>query len=411
MEKESSKIKNFVFLIYSTFPEKVGGRETWMYGISKKLAERGYAITIYSLKSNSVNGENYDLNGLKNVQIIKVPTMISFPYSRWFILRSRFKYLHIINMILFSILVSTHILINHKKDQVIVLQKLGLEALASYLPKNKKRKLIAFTHGDLMYETRKQFPNPLIVGLMKTTEKYTAKRLDLIYFTHQNEMKNYLNRLKVNGNKCVVLYNGIDKNNFNSLSYAEKLDIKRKLHIEENEKVFVNVATIHDIKGHIYLINAIAKIPQDYRKKIKFLFIGSGNPNNLLDIAKKLNVDHNIIFIGKLKNSDVFKVLKSSDVFIMPSLMEGLPISMLEAMCCGLPVIASKVGGIPEIVGDNGILVPPKDSERLKDAIIRMIENYEFYSEKASNAKERIIHQHNWENITDKFLEKTLKDT
>jgi glycosyltransferase involved in cell wall biosynthesis len=406
MDKENNKTENFIFVIYSTFPEKIGGRETWIDGIAKKLAERGHTITIYSLKSSFVEEIHYDFNNYKNIQIFKVPTMISFPYSRWFILRSRFKYLHIINMILFSALVSIQVLTNHKKDQVIVLQKLGIEALASYLPKSKKRKIIAFTHGDLMYETRKQFPNSLAVWLMETTEKYTANRVDLIFFTNQNEMKNYLDRLKINRNKCVVLYNGIDKNNFNSLSPEIKIEVKKKLHIKESEKVFVNVATIHEIKGHIYLIKAIAKIPQEHRKELKFLFVGAGSPNNLLDIAKKLNIDHNIMFIGQLRNSEVIKILKSSDIFIMPSLMEGLPISMLEAMCCGLPVIASNIGGIPEIVMDNGILVPPKNSEKLKDAIVTMLEKFEFYSDKASNAKERIIKKHNWENITDQFMTK-----
>ena len=395
---------DIVFVIYSAFPQKAGGRETWIDGISKNLVEKGCNVTIYSLKQNNIDNTYYDSKNTEKLRIIRMPSMLSLSLSRWFISQSRFKYLHYVNMIIFNILVNIHIRLCHKKNHVIVLQKLGLEAMIGHLPK-KTKKIVAFTHGDLIYETKKQFPHPWAVRLMEIAEQYTANRMDSIFFTHQNEMKTYFDRSKIDKANCAVLYNGIDISDFKFLSPSMRIKTRRDLGIKESVKIFTNVATIHEIKGHIYLIKAISELLPEYKCMAKFVFVGGGNTNYLLKIAKEYNVDDNIMVLGQLKQDDVFKTLNASDAFMMPSLKEGLPISLLEAMGCGLPVIASIVGGIPEVVMEDGILVQPMDSEELKDAIIKMLVNYDFYFHKAETAKRRILYQHNWDTITDKFLD------
>jgi glycosyltransferase involved in cell wall biosynthesis len=92
----------------------------------------------------------------------------------------------------------------------------------------------------------------------------------------------------------------------------------------------------------------------------------------LIEEAQRLDLDDTVILPGSRR--DIPEILALSDVFVLPSLWEGVPIALLEAMAAGLPVIATKVGGVPEVVVDGvtGILVPPADPDALAQAIIRV---------------------------------------
>jgi len=98
-------------------------------------------------------------------------------------------------------------------------------------------------------------------------------------------------------------------------------------------------------------------------RDIKLLVLGEGKDKNKLEVQiRDFNLEKNIFLLGRKEN--VSDHLNASDVFVMPSLWEGLPLALLEAMICGLPVVATNVGGVPEVItdGKNGFLVEPKNS-------------------------------------------------
>ena len=104
------------------------------------------------------------------------------------------------------------------------------------------------------------------------------------------------------------------------------------------------------------------------------MFVGKGAlERKLKKLCVDLKIEKNVIFSGE--RSDIPEILFSIDIFVLPSLREGLPLTILEAMACGKPVIATNVGGIPEIVidGVSGILVPPKDPEALYRAMDQLL--------------------------------------
>jgi len=142
----------------------------------------------------------------------------------------------------------------------------------------------------------------------------------------------------------------------------------------------VTVGTVSSLsheKGLRYLIEAASLIPH-VKGRVRFVIVGEGHFRiKLEELVRKKGLEECVQFLGF--RTDIQALLKEFDLFVLPSLSEGLSSAIMEAMASSLPVIASKVGGIPELVqnGDNGLLVPPADPESLARAIIQLVENPE----------------------------------
>lgn len=169
--------------------------------------------------------------------------------------------------------------------------------------------------------------------------------------------------------KTCLIYNGVER------SYPVDFDIDRKnLGIEDKELVGITVASLTPHKGHRVLIDAIRIICKKH-KHIKFLIVGDGPlRNNLEAYVKDVQLSSKIIFMGQRK--DVASLLRLATFFVLPSTeREGLGIALVEAMSEGLPLIGTRVGGIPEVIEDNvnGLLVTPGDSLELAAAVGKLI--------------------------------------
>ncbi len=175
-------------------------------------------------------------------------------------------------------------------------------------------------------------------------------------------VKNYsVSRDKIKEKKIVVIPNGIDLEKFSSIPEKEFSD----------PPVVGVVGRLEEQKGHKYLFEALNLI-----KTIPWVLwvIGDGFKKAELErLAKDLNLRERIIFLGARKN--IAEILSQIDVFVMPSLWEGLGIALLEAAAAGKPIVASRVGGIPEIIEDEktGILVEPKNVKSLADGLEHML--------------------------------------
>ena len=159
---------------------------------------------------------------------------------------------------------------------------------------------------------------------------------------------------------------------FNPIDYASISSVKRKPH---KNVVFVNVARFNAVKNQLCLIRAFAHV-HSKNNNTALVFAGDGE---LLSQAKALSQElkcaAQVKFCGNV--DDIPELLSECDIFVLPSLFEGLPISLLEAEAIGLPVIASNIGGIPDIVDRNGILVPVNDEAALSQAMLDLAENLE----------------------------------
>ncbi len=164
-----------------------------------------------------------------------------------------------------------------------------------------------------------------------------------------------------------LIYNGIKINT--DISFFDRLSIRQKYGIPPDVFVIGAVGRLSQVKGHSYLIEAMPSILKE-RPDCRLVIAGDGPLNKDLEfLIKKLNLAGNVKLPGYVGEIEPF--LAMIDLFAMPSLSEGLPISLLEAVASGKPVLASAVGGIPEVIhsSDHGILVPPADSSSIAGAV------------------------------------------
>jgi glycosyltransferase involved in cell wall biosynthesis len=107
----------------------------------------------------------------------------------------------------------------------------------------------------------------------------------------------------------------------------------------------------------------------------RFVITGEGNKEELFKLVEELNIKEKVIFKGRVEYDDIIRLLSKSSICAYPSLMEGLPKGILDAMAVYKPVVGSAVGGIPEVIrdGETGFLVPPGDSEALADKIVELL--------------------------------------
>lgn len=173
-----------------------------------------------------------------------------------------------------------------------------------------------------------------------------------------------------------IIYNGCDSNMF-KFRTIDRIQIRSKFGIQEKEKVITFVGSVTQSKGISDLLSAFIKLNRRLKKNHLFI-IGDFHRNNPVTSFKQHYIESAKIWqMGVLPSTEIVKHLNASDIFVLPSLSEGLPNAILEAMSCGLPVIATNVGGIPEAVTDglNGFLINANDSDGLANAIHKVLTN------------------------------------
>jgi glycosyltransferase involved in cell wall biosynthesis len=201
-------------------------------------------------------------------------------------------------------------------------------------------------------------------------------------------IRNRLISAGVPASRIATIYEGID------------LSIYPALNRESRAALPVVVGVVSHLsreKGIDCLIEAASMIP-DVREKLRFTIVGQGAClQSLRDLARQKGLEQIFQFTGF--RSDIPELMKTFDIFVLPSLSEGLSSAILEAMACSLPIIASNVGGIPELVrhGVNGLLVAPADSAALTEAIQQL----------ASDPEERLrVGQVNRKQVEEKYTMK-----
>jgi glycosyltransferase involved in cell wall biosynthesis len=197
-----------------------------------------------------------------------------------------------------------------------------------------------------------------------------------------------------------VIPNGIDLDRFNNLS---KKDLRSGLQLGQDAKIITFIGRLHPVKGVTFLIKAM-KLIKNEEPNTKLIIIGDGSEKERLkEIARELNLEPSVIFLQQVPNQSIPKYTVASDVFVLPSLSEGFPLTILEAMASGLPVVSTRVGGLSEIIteGENGFLVEPGKPEQLAEKILFFLKNDEARAKVSENNKEK-AKQYSWESIVSK---------
>ena len=192
-------------------------------------------------------------------------------------------------------------------------------------------------------------------------------------------------QLRKFGVRADVIYNGIDLEPF----YKPDCDFKKKMNWC-GRPVIGAIARLDPQKGLQYLLRAAPEVLRDIPNAL-FVIVGDGPEREALEVeAKYLGVQDSICFLGV--REDIPELLSSMDVLAMPSLDEGLPMALLEAMASGRAVVASRVGGIPRVIQDrvNGILLSPGDVNGLATALRNVLNHGEFRTTLGQKARETV---------------------
>lgn len=251
------------------------------------------------------------------------------------------------------------------------------------------------------------------IPFVSTCHGFFKPRFNRIYFPCWGDKviaiskavkKHLIEDLKVKPQDIELIYNGLDFDNFQKYEPNQILEYKKWIGLKDGP-VIGNIARLSSVKGQDYLIKAMKDVVKKF-PSAQLLFVGDGKiKDDLVNLSQQLGLNENIKFIPSVEHTS--SVLALMDVFVMCSLQEGLGLSIMEAQAMEVPVIASCVGGIPELIEDNktGILVSPKDPKGISQKIIYLLENKEYAQTLAQNAKRNVLENFSLGKMIDKTEE------
>ena len=175
----------------------------------------------------------------------------------------------------------------------------------------------------------------------------------------------------------------------------------------EKGNIILTVARLHPVKGLQYLIEA-CDILRKIGLKFNCIIVGDGSERrNLASLINLLELNDSVILAGPKTQEEVINYYHKAKIFVLPSLTEGLPVVLIEAMACKVPVIATRICGIPELVEDgvNGFLVPPKDPQKLADAIEILLKDPELCRKFGEEGRRKVEREFNLEKQVRKLIE------
>lgn len=181
----------------------------------------------------------------------------------------------------------------------------------------------------------------------------------------------------VTGKNTLAVYGVVDLDQFTPVT--DNSSVRKELGMPLGKLVALYAGNLVKTKGVYEMIEAFARIERR-APKVVLKICGSGQQEDgMRRMIKEKNLDHIIEIVGMVEPKQMHKWMQASDLFVLPSYMEGMPNAVMEAMACGLPVVSTSVGGLPEAVGDcqGAILVPPRNVEEFGKAVFKVLRDDE----------------------------------
>lgn len=372
-----------------TTPE---ARQTpFVYRQAMELSKRGHELKIITVKWPG----QIDHEKINNVDIYRIPSLFTFktiryPIPNFFMLTNMIK----------------KITYEWDPDVVVFAHVIFLTSLPSLFLKNKLKKPIIATTD--VYPGINWFFGSNIVDIMgfiytKIIVRRILRNAHGIQFLSSG-LYEYSKMLGIDSTKAFVITTGVDIEAYKPRS---NIPLRKELGIQNHEIVILFVGRMDLVKGVNYLLNAAARVIKKCNN-VKFVLVGDGSLIGEYREYARPYADK-IIFTGYRK--DIPDLMNMADIFILPSLSEGAPNVIMEASASGMPVIASKVGEIPEMVLNDrtGILTPPKDVDAMTNALSRLIEDTDMARRMGDTGRKIMVENYSWDIICKKIEDEYQK--
>jgi len=250
--------------------------------------------------------------------------------------------------------------------------------------------------GQRNVETKRSFKRNFL-------DKITINLAHYIISNSEAGKKLIINRERFNPSKIFVCPNGIDFKNVVKLREEQKQEIKDYYKIKDNQFIIGFVGYLTEQKGVENLLKAVSLIQNELKNKIKVLIIGDGDKKEELEkMSKELKIDAKVHFFGFQKNG--FRFISMFDIFVLPSLWEGQPNVLLEAMAYEVPIISTRVGGVDEMIEDrrNGILVDAGNAYQIAGSINMICNDHQLRKNLSKKGLE-VVQRYNVSKMVSKF--------
>jgi glycosyltransferase involved in cell wall biosynthesis len=244
---------------------------------------------------------------------------------------------------------------------------------------------IATCHGFISNDRNLKNYNKLDIMALRFTKRIIAV---------SEGIKNDLISSGVKRQQVIVLQNAVELSMDDNMFLKHRDYVRNKYHIRKDEIVLGYIGRISEEKGLRYLMEAGSKLIHS-GVPLKIMIVGDGPQKIEMEkFAQQAGLQNKVIFAGFQKDIETW--LPSMDVFVLPSLTEGTPMALLESMACGIPVIATRVGGVPKVIesGINGILVDPADPVKLYKELKIVLNNHSLRKRMAQKAIDTIKKKH-----------------
>lgn len=269
-------------------------------------------------------------------------------------------------------------LLKHRSIHVMHAHEFAMNVYGSFLSSVTGIPIVATVHGKNYFWVKWR---------RRLAYRFVARQSVMVGVSE--DLKQFLTqRAAIHPDKVRIVHNGVDL-----YRYAESdrpNTIRKELEINDNQPVIGTVGNLYAVKGQTYLLRACVVVARAF-PDFMLLVAGRGDQLGALEEeARGLGILRNVRFLGF--REDIPCLLQAMDVFVLPSFSEGLPLSILEAMALGKPVVASNVGGIPEVVKDGmtGYLVPPKDPEALAEKILLLLHHPQLAADLGRSGRKRV---------------------
>jgi glycosyltransferase involved in cell wall biosynthesis len=294
----------------------------------------------------------------------------------------------------------------HMPDLLLMFRKLSTRVITTVHTTIKSQRLGTTLSNRKLYEWEwSEKMTYLAYPALRLAEEVYFRR-KRFYITPSYWMKNWLeNNFHIN--RIKVIPNSVDVNDYELMRNRATISnlISEEL---RNRQIVLYVGRLLAMKGVDIFIEAIPEILNRVEKNEPlFVFAGPGDRVRYIRKVKQMGIESYCLFTGPLSRKDVIHLISIAEAVVVPSFIENTPYVILESMACEVPVIATKVGGIPEIIEDkyNGLLVEPGSSMALANAVAILLGDRQLRNSLGKRAKEMIKRKFSWEANLPKYIE------